>query len=91
MNNKSERFAENKRKSRLANEELKRRQKKLTAYLNSPKAKKLRKAVDDAIDAINLLVDEWNDIVLEDNPYFREEILKRREKQKNAETNSISR
>lgn len=68
---KEERFAENRRKAKLANEELKRREKALNKYVNSPKAKKLRKAVDDAIDAINVLVSEWNDIVLEDNPHFK--------------------
>lgn len=66
-----QRFADNRRRAAIANKELVHRQKVLGDYLSSPIVKQLRKDVQDAIDAVNVLVDEWNDIVLENNPHFR--------------------
>ena len=68
---KAKRLADNKRRDAAANRELKRREKRLYNYLNSAKVKKLRKDVDDAIAALNVIIDEWNDIILEDNPHFK--------------------
>jgi hypothetical protein len=82
---KTERFADNRRRAKIANKEADRRQKILHDYLNSPTVKKLQKDVDEAIDAVNVLVHEWNDIVLEDNPHFKDEIATRRkQKEVNA-------
>lgn len=63
---KTERLADNRRRAAIANKECDRRQTILDAYLSSSTVKKLRKDVDDAIDAVNVLVSEWNDIILED-------------------------
>ena len=71
MLRKRERLADNRRRAVIANAEFNRRKKLLNDYLNSAEVKQLRKDVDDAIDAINVLVSEWNDIILEDNPHFK--------------------
>jgi hypothetical protein len=68
---KAERLADNRRRAKIANQELERRQKAEKDYLNSTKAKQLRKDVEEAIDAVNALVGEWNDIILED--YYKRE------------------
>ena len=64
---KKERFADNRHRAEIANKECDRREKILHDYLNSATVKKLRKDADDARDAVNVLVAEWNDIVLEDH------------------------
>ena len=62
---KREKFADITRRDKLATAELRRREKRLNAYLNGNRAKKLRADVQKAIDAINMLVSEWNDVVMD--------------------------
>jgi uncharacterized protein YnzC (UPF0291/DUF896 family) len=61
---KREKFADITRRQKLADAELKRREKLLNSYLNSKQAKRLRADVQRAIDAINVVIDEWNDTVI---------------------------
>lgn len=64
---KTERLADNQRRTKLANKEYDRRVKVLNDYFNSPTVKKLRKDADDALDAVNVLIEEWNDIIMEEH------------------------
>lgn len=64
---KTERLADNRRRQKVANEEFDRRKQILDDYLNSAKVKKLRKDVEDALDASNVIIYEWNDIIMEDS------------------------
>ena len=59
------RLADNRRRTDVANKEYNRRKKILDDYLNSDRVKKLRKEADEALDAVNVLIYEWNDIIME--------------------------
>jgi hypothetical protein len=63
----TERLADNKRRDKIASEEYDRRAKILDDYLNSPTVKRLRKDAQDAIDAVNAIIGEWNDIIMEEH------------------------
>ncbi len=60
---KTERLADNRRRQKIANKEFDRRKRMLDDYLNSDKIKKLRKNIEDALDACNVIIYEWNDII----------------------------
>ena len=60
------RFADVTHRTKLAHVEVKRREKILDDYLNSNRAKKLHRDVQEANDKVNELISEWNDIVMED-------------------------
>lgn len=64
---KTQRLADVKRREIIASKEHDRRVRVLNAYLNSATVKKLRKDADDALDAVNALIGEWNDIICEDS------------------------
>lgn len=64
---KTQRLADVKRRQIIASKEHDRRVQVLNAYLNSPIVKKLQKDADDALEAVNVLIGEWNDIVCEDS------------------------
>jgi hypothetical protein len=60
-----EKFADNRRRAAIANKKYERCRRALDSYLNrAAKVKRLRKAEADALDEINVLVLEWNDIVM---------------------------
>lgn len=63
----NERFAANKKRGAILHREAERREKILTNYLNSNRVKKLRKDAQDAWDAVNMNIEAWNDIVMEEH------------------------
>ena len=63
---KAERFADCARRQKIASKECDHREKILKDYLHSSTVKQLEKDFHDAIDALNKIIDEWNDIVMED-------------------------
>lgn len=65
--NKQQRLAECKRRQGLAHAEAERQEKILERYLNSTKLKKLQRNVRNANDKLNLIIEEWNDIIMEDH------------------------
>lgn len=62
---KDKRLAENRRKAAIADKKFERAAELEKNYHNSAEAKRLRKAVEDAIDEANVLISEWNDIILD--------------------------
>jgi hypothetical protein len=63
----NERFAANTKRGKVLHAEAERREKILADYLNSNRVKKLKRDVQTARDAVNMNIEAWNDIVLEEH------------------------
>jgi len=63
---KQERLADCQRRQNIASKKCKRQEKLLEDYLESNMAKQLRRNVQIAIDKVNAIIYEWNDIIMED-------------------------